>query len=244
MVRFQGTSSAGGPVALAVSGLSVTYGDFVAVERASFRVAEGECVAIVGPNGNGKSSIAMAVAGLADRRGVVELFGEVAPANDPMWMVSRGLVLVPERRQLFPNLSVLDNITLGCYAWTRSLRSALRSEAVAEALEFFPQLRPRLGQKAGTLSGGEQQMVALARGMASRPRVLVIDEPCLGLAEAVSRRLYQVLAAMNRQGRTIVLVEENPIRALELSHQVVRVQNGVTVEVGAPARAGHRGREA
>jgi branched-chain amino acid transport system ATP-binding protein len=236
VVRFPEASPAGGAVALAVSDLSVTYGDFVAVERASFQVAEGECVAIVGPNGNGKSSIAMAVAGLADRRGVVRLFGQVAPARDPMWMVSRGLALVPERRQLFPNLSVLDNIALGCYAWTRSLRTALRSEALSEALEFFPQLRPRLRQKAGTLSGGEQQMVALARGMASRPRVLVIDEPCLGLAEAVARRLYGVLAAMNRQGRTIVLVEENPVRALELSHQVVRVQNGVTVGVEAPPR--------
>jgi branched-chain amino acid transport system ATP-binding protein len=106
---------------------------------------------------------------------------------------------------------------------------------VAHALSFFPQLGTRLDQKVGTLSGGEQQMVALARGIASRPRILIIDEPCLGLAEIVARRLYEVLATMNREGRTIVLVEENPTRALELSHRVIRVQNGVTLEGAASA---------
>ncbi len=241
-MRFSGTPPAGEAMALAVSDLSVTYGDFVAVERASFEVAEGECVAIVGPNGNGKSSIAMAVAGLADRRGTVRLFGEPAPAGDPVWTVRRGLVLVPERRQLFPNLSVIDNIALGCYAWTRSLKAALRSDAVAHALRFFPQLSTRLDQKVGTLSGGEQQMVALARGIASRPRILIIDEPCLGLAEIVSRRLYEVLAAMNREGRTIVLIEENPARALELSHRVIRVQNGIVVDGARSPHGGGGGR--
>jgi branched-chain amino acid transport system ATP-binding protein len=226
--------------ALVVSDLSVTYGDFVAVERASFTVDSGECVAIVGPNGNGKTSIAMGVAGLADRGGTVRLFGQTAPRGNPMWMVKHGLSLVPERRQLFPGLSVLDNVALGCYGWTRSLRTAVGSEPVVRALGFFPELRPRLDQKAGTLSGGEQQMLALARGVASRAKVLIIDEPCLGLSERVARRLYEVLAAMNREGQTIVLIEENPVRALALSHRTIRVQNGITRDE-APAAAGGGG---
>jgi branched-chain amino acid transport system ATP-binding protein len=217
-----------GDPALVVSDLSVTYGDFVAVERASFDVQPGECVAVIGPNGNGKTSIAMGIAGLADRRGEVRVFGRTAPRNNPMWMVRHGLSLVPERRQLFPGLSVRDNVALGCYGWTRSLRTAVTSDSVKEALDFFPELRSHLDQRAGTLSGGEQQMVALARGIASRPKILVIDEPCLGLAEVVARRLYEVLGTMSKGGQTIVLIEENPVRALELSHRAVRVQNGVT----------------
>jgi branched-chain amino acid transport system ATP-binding protein len=219
-----------GEPALVVSDLSVAYGDFVAVERASFEVGAGECVAIVGPNGNGKTSIALGVAGLADRRGEVRVFGETAPRNNPVWMVRHGVSLVPERRQLFPNLTVADNIALGCYGWTRSLRAANASPALSRALGFFPELGSHLQQRAGTLSGGEQQMVALARGIASRPRVLMIDEPCLGLAEVVAKRLYEVLAAMIEEGQTIILIEENPVRALRLSNRTVRVRNGITTE--------------
>ena len=219
--------------ALVISELSVHYGAFVAVERASFDVQPGECVAVVGPNGNGKSSIAMAVAGLADRRGEVRVFGQTAPRNNPMWMVRHGVSLVPERRQLYPNLSVLDNIVLGCYGWTRSLKAAADSEAVSGALDYFPELRSHLEQKAGTLSGGEQQMAALARGLAGRAKILIIDEPCLGLAEVVAKRLYEVLGSMKKAGQTIVLIEENPVRALKLSDRVVRVRNGLTEEVAA-----------
>jgi branched-chain amino acid transport system ATP-binding protein len=218
---------------LDVSDLHVAYGDFVAVERASFSVNAGECIAIIGPNGNGKSSIALAIAGLIPRKGSVTLMGQKAPRGfGSEWMVRHGLSLVPERRRLFPRLSVADNILLGCYGWTRSMRKAKSSDTFAEALDLFPELKPRLGQLAGTLSGGQQQMVALARGLAARPKILVTDEPCLGLAAIVSKRLYAAIQALNTQGRTIILIEENPARALEISHRVVRVSRGL-VEHGA-----------
>lgn len=224
------TASAPEVPILSVSDLRVTYGDFVAVERATFSVSPGECVAVIGPNGNGKSSIAMAVAGLIPSRGHVELMGETAPRGDPVWMVRHGLSLVPERRQLFPRLSVGDNVLLGCYGWTKSIRKARTSEPFGEALDVFPELKPRLKQLAGTLSGGQQQMVAIARGLAANPKVLITDEPALGLAEVVARRLYAAIKELNNRGRTIVLIEENPARALQVSHRIVRVERGIAQE--------------
>ena len=222
--------SAPGPEQLRVTDMKVMYGDFVAVERASFSVRAGECVAIIGPNGNGKSSIALAIAGLVARTGKVELDGVVAPPRNPSWMAARGLSLVPERRQLFAGLPVADNILLGCYSWTKNLRKARASDAFSEAVDLFPELQPRLKQLAGTLSGGQQQMVALARGLAARPKILVIDEPCLGLAEIVARRMYEAFKRLNDGGRTIILVEENPLRALEITKRALRVERGILDE--------------
>jgi branched-chain amino acid transport system ATP-binding protein len=213
--------------ALAVTGMSVSYGNVLAVHDASFSVAEGECVAVTGPNGNGKSSILMGIAGLARRRGKVEIFGAAAPSGDVMWTARHGLTLVPERRQLYPNLSAADNIILGCYSWTRSVKKARRSESFRYALEVFGELRPHLGQAAGTLSGGQQQMVAIARGLASAPRILAVDEPCLGLAEAVSKRVYEALSRIHAEGTTLLLVEEAPRRALQIAARRVEVRNGV-----------------
>jgi branched-chain amino acid transport system ATP-binding protein len=207
--------------------MSVSYGPVVAVHDATFTIAEGEAVAITGPNGNGKSSILMGVVGLAARRGTVEIFGSRAPSGDVMWTARRGLTLVPERRQLYPNLSAADNIILGCYSWTRSIGKARKSQAVAFALDLFPDLRPHLAQAAGTLSGGEQQMVAIARGLASSPRILAVDEPCLGLAEAISRRVYQALSRVHAQGTTLIVVEEAPRRALQICTRRVEVRNGI-----------------
>ncbi|MBO0806788.1 MAG: ATP-binding cassette domain-containing protein [Actinobacteria bacterium] len=213
--------------ALAVTGMSVSYGNVLAVHDASFTVAEGECVAVTGPNGNGKSSILMGIAGLARRRGTVEIFGATAPPGDVMWTARHGLTLVPERRQLYPGLSAADNIILGCYSWTRSARKARLSDSFGYALEVFGELRPHLGQAAGTLSGGQQQMVAIARGLASAPRILAVDEPCLGLAEAVGKRVYQALSRIHAAGTTLLLVEEAPRRALQIAARWVEVRNGV-----------------
>ena len=215
---------------LRVVDLRVTYGDFVAVEHATFSIAAGECVAIIGPNGNGKSSIALALAGLVARSGTVEIEGVAAPPRNPAWTVEHGLSLVPERRQLFPTLTVLDNILLGCYGWTKNLRKARSSAIFAEAVELFPELGSRLSQTAGTLSGGQQQMVALARGLAAGPKILVTDEPCLGLAEAVSRRVYEAIKKLHDDGKTILLIEENPVRALQISGRALRVERGVVDE--------------
>ncbi len=182
-------------MALEVADLSVSYGKFVAVESVTLSVAAGECVAVIGPNGHGKSSMVTAVAGLVRRGGTVRLFGDALPPGRADAAVRAGLILVPERRHLYPELPVRDNIMLGSYARTRRFGARAAWEDVSDVLDMFPELTRLLDQKAGTLSGGQQQMTALARAMAARPKVLLLDEPCLGLAEAVARRVYDWLAA-------------------------------------------------
>jgi len=226
--------------ALKVSNLSVSYGNVVAVHDATFTVATGDACAITGPNGNGKSSILMGVTGMVRRRGGVEIFGAPAPSGDVRWAARHGLTLVPERRQLYPDLSAADNIILGCYAWTKSIGRARKSPSFGKAIELFPELKPHLKQAAGTLSGGQQQMVAIARGLASDPKILAVDEPCLGLAEAVAKRVYDVLAGIHEQGTTLIIVEEAPKRALTLCNRRVEVRNGVAADFrgDGPGEAG------
>jgi branched-chain amino acid transport system ATP-binding protein len=219
--------------ALAVTGLSVSYGNVVAVHDATFSVAEGDACAIVGPNGNGKSSILMGVTGMVRRRGGVEIFGTPAKNGDVRWAARHGLTLVPERRQLYPELTAADNIILGCYTWTRSIGKARRSDSYGRALALFPELEPHLKQLAGTLSGGQQQMVAIARGLAANPKILAVDEPCLGLAESVAKRVYEALARVHADGTTLIVVEEAPRRALTLCNRRVEVRNGMA---SAPRR--------
>jgi branched-chain amino acid transport system ATP-binding protein len=221
--------SVAGSVALAVTGLSVAYGNVVAVHDATFTVAEGDACAITGPNGNGKSSILMGVTGMVRRRGEVTVFGATAKNGDVKWAARHGLTLVPERRQLYPDLSTADNIILGCYTWTRSIGKARRSQPYGRAIDLFPELKPHLKQAAGTLSGGQQQMVAIARGLAANPKILAVDEPCLGLAETIAKRVYDVLAQIHAAGTTLIVVEEAPRRALTLCNRRVEVRNGMAV---------------
>jgi branched-chain amino acid transport system ATP-binding protein len=221
--------------ALEVDGLSVSYGKFVAVESVSFTVGAGECVAVIGPNGHGKSSMVTAVAGLVRRGGAVRVFGETLPAGSPAAAVKTGLVLVPERRHLYPDLTTRDNIMLGSFGRTRRIWARQAWEDVSSVLEMFPELARLLDQKAGTLSGGQQQMVALARAMAAQPRVLLLDEPCLGLAEAVSRRVYEWLGEMTKTDMTILLVEENPVHALIVADRAVRMYKGLVEQPGVAA---------
>jgi branched-chain amino acid transport system ATP-binding protein len=218
-----------GPVALEVDGVSVSYGKFVAVESVTLSVGVGECVAVIGPNGHGKSSMVTALAGLVRRGGVVRVFGQPLPAGSPG---AAGLVLVPERRHLYPELTTRDNIMLGSYSRTRRISARQAWEDVSGVLEMFPEIARLLDQKAGTLSGGQQQMVALARAMAARPRVLLLDEPCLGLAEAVARRVYDWLGEMTRTDMTILLVEENPVHALLVADRAVRMYKGLVEQPG------------
>lgn len=231
----QGRARAG-PPALAVERVSVSYGQFLAVESATFSVAPGECVAVIGPNGHGKSSMVTAVAGLVRRGGTVQVFGTALPTGDPVAAVRAGLVLVPERRHLYPGLTTRDNIMLGGYARTRRIWAQQAWDEVSGVVDMFPELARLLDRKAGTLSGGEQQMVALARGMAAKPKILLLDEPCLGLAEAVTRRVYDWLGAMTATETTIVLVEENPVYALQVCHRAVRMYKGL-LETAEPAGA-------
>jgi branched-chain amino acid transport system ATP-binding protein len=228
-------SARSGPAALEVEDVSVSYGKFVAVESVTFSVAAGECVAVIGPNGHGKSSMVTAVAGLVRRGGAVRVFGETLPAGSPGAAVRAGLVLVPERRHLYPELTTRDNIMLGSYSRTRRLRARQAWEDVSGVIDMFPELARLLDQKAGTLSAGQQQMVALARGMAAGPRVLLLDEPCLGLAEAVARRVYDWLGQMTQTDMTIVLVEENPVHALLVADRALRMYKGLVDQPGVAA---------
>ena len=224
------------PAALEVEGVSVSYGKFVAVESVTLSVRAGECVAVIGPNGHGKSSMVTAVAGLVRRGGVVRVFGQVLPAGSPGAAVRAGLVLVPERRHLYPELTTRDNIMLGSYSRTRRISARLAWEDVSGVLEMFPELARLLDQNAGTLSGGQQQMVALARAMAARPRVLLLDEPCLGLAEAVARRVYDWLGEMTKTDMTILLVEENPVHAVGVADRAVRMYKGLVEQQEVASR--------
>jgi ABC-type branched-subunit amino acid transport system ATPase component len=221
--------------ALEVNRLSVSYGKFVAVESVSLTVGAGECVAVIGPNGHGKSSMVTAVAGLVRRGGTVRVFGEPLPAGSPGAAVKSGLVLVPERRHLYPDLTTRDNIMLGSFSRTRRLWARQAWEDVSGVLDMFPELARLLDQKAGTLSGGQQQMAALARAMAAKPRVLLLDEPCLGLAEAVARRVYDWLGEMTKTDMTILLVEENPVHALIVADRAVRMYKGLVEQPGVAA---------
>jgi branched-chain amino acid transport system ATP-binding protein len=221
--------------ALEIESVSVSYGKFVAVESVTLSVGAGECVAVIGPNGHGKSSMVTAVAGLVRRGGTVRVFGATLPAGSPGAAVRAGLVLVPERRHLYPDLTTRDNIMLGSYSRTRRLWARQAWEDVSDVLDMFPELARLLEQKAGTLSGGQQQMVALARAMAAKPRILLLDEPCLGLAEAVARRVYDWLREMAGTDMTILLVEENPMQALLVADRAVRMYKGLVEQAGAAA---------
>src|ERR1700758_2957189 len=223
-------------MALEVAGVSVSYGKFVAVESVTLSVAAGECVAVIGPNGHGKSSMVTAVAGLVRRGGAVRVFGETLPAGKPGAAVRAGLVLVLERRHLYPELTTRDNIMLGSYSRTRRIGARRAWEDVSGVIDMFPELERLLDQKAGTLSGGQQQMVALARAMAASPRVLLLDEPCLGLAEAVGRRVYDWVAGGTTTDMTILLVEENPVHAAGVADRAVRMYKGLVEQQGVASR--------
>jgi len=209
---------------LRLEGIEVGYGDLTAVREVSLEVRTGEVVALIGGNGAGKTTTLRAITGLLPvRRGVIELDGQRLDGLSPSRIVARGLAHVPEGRQLFPTMTVRENLELG--AAGREAR-ARRHETLEWVFRLFPRLQERNGQLAGTLSGGEQQMCAIGRGLMARPRLLMLDEPSLGLAPVVVKMIFETLAEINRQGTTILLVEQNVARALHLSHRGYVLENG------------------
>ncbi|MCM8747996.1 ABC transporter ATP-binding protein [Thermomicrobiaceae bacterium CFH 74404] len=217
---------------LAITELTVQYGGIRAVDGASFQVAEGELVAIIGANGAGKSSTLRAIAGLAPVAGGDILLDGVSirgvPAHE---LPRRGLALIPEGRRVFADLSVLDNLYLGGYSRPREeIAGDLR-----QVYELFPILRERSHQAAGTLSGGEQQMLAIARALMSRPRILLLDEPSLGLAPVIVQQVFSLLRHLRERGVTILLVEQNARLALEAAERGYIMHTGRIVLSG-PAR--------
>jgi branched-chain amino acid transport system ATP-binding protein len=216
---------------LRLDGIQVGYGDMTAVHEASLEVREGETVALIGGNGAGKTTTLRAVSGLLPiRSGSIEFAGERLDGLSPASVVARGIAHVPEGRQLFPTMTVRENLELGA----RSVEARRRRvETLAWVFDLFPLLSERQRQVAGTLSGGEQQMCAIGRGLMAKPRLLMLDEPSLGLAPVVVRAIFEDLQRINRGGLTILLVEQNVLRALQLCHRGYVLENGRIALEGA-----------
>ena len=216
---------------LRLEGIEVGYGDVTAVGAVSLEVRPGEMVALIGSNGAGKTTTLRAVSGLLPlRRGTIEFDGERIDGLSPARIVARGVAHVPEGRQLFPSMAVLDNLELGCRVASARAR---KKETLARVFELFPRLWERRRQLAGTLSGGEQQMCAIGRGLMACPRLLMLDEPSLGLAPVMARAIFDNLVRINAQGTTILLVEQNVLRSLQLSHRGYVLENGRITGEGA-----------
>lgn len=220
-----------------VEDLTVRYGALEAARHVFLRLEEGEAVALIGPNGAGKTSVLRGILGLARSLGRVRVLGEEVAPRSPEALLERGLVLVPEGRALFPGLSVEDNLLLGGFVWLkqkRGLPEAPRKqiEDLERVYALFPRLKERRGQLAGTLSGGEQQMLALGRALMSRPRILLLDEPSLGLAPLMVREIYRVLWELKRAGTTLLVVEQNVRMALSLADRAYVMEAGEVVLEG------------
>jgi branched-chain amino acid transport system ATP-binding protein len=218
---------------LEVRDLDVLLEDYQVLWGAHLEVAEGEIVALLGPNGAGKSTLMNTISGLRRPRSGQIIFRGTSIAGRPAHrVVGEGLSHVLERRRLFPYLTVRQNVLLG--AWNPTARSG-REEQLERVAGLFPIIRERAHQLAHTLSGGEQQMVALARGLMARPRLLMIDEPFLGLAPQVVEQLTEIIRAINRDGVTVLFIEQNVERALSLAHRGCLLESGRTVLAGRSA---------
>ncbi len=225
--------SAGG-AALEVSGLSVAYGKVEALHRASLRVEAGRIVTVIGPNGAGKTTMLNAIMGLLPARGEVRYEGALIGDEEVTARVARGLVLVPERRELFAEMTVADNLVLGAFPRYRRRETGIDADLKA-VYERFPRLLERRAQLAGTLSGGERQMLALGRALMARPRLLMLDEPSLGLAPLIVRDIFRIIADLRRTGVSILLVEQNARAALQVADHAYVIETGEIVLEG-PAR--------
>lgn len=207
---------------LKINDLKVNYGGIEAVKGISFDVPEGEIVTLIGANGAGKSSTLRAIAGLVKpRSGRIVFKGEDLAGKDPTTIVTKGITLVPEGRKIFPDLTVEENLKIGAY-----LRSDDLTEDLNWVYDLFPRLKERSWQEGGTLSGGEQQMLAVGRALMSRPQVIMMDEPSLGLAPLVVRGIFDIIKEINKQGTTVLLIEQNANMALKTAHAGYVLETG------------------
>ena len=209
-------------VILSVKDLQVNYGGIEAVKGISFDVPAGDIVTLIGANGAGKSTTLKAIAGLVKpRSGSIEFEGANITGKDSSDIVASGVTLVPEGRRVFANMTVLENIKIGAY-----LRKDSLSDDIAWVYDLFPRLKEREWQLAGTLSGGEQQMLAVARALMSRPKVLMMDEPSLGLAPLVVKGIFDIIREINKQGVTVLLIEQNANMALKTADYAYVLETG------------------
>ena len=216
---------------LTIDNLKVSYGGIEAVKEISLRVPERQIVTLIGANGAGKSTILRTIAGLVKPvSGRIRLQGEDVTAISPDRIVSKGVTLVPEGRRVFPDLTVLENLRIGAYLRNDDLEDDLRW-----VYDLFPRLKERSWQAAGTLSGGEQQMLAVGRALMSRPKIMMLDEPSLGLAPLVVKGIFDIIREINKQGVTILLVEQNANMALRVAHSAYVLETGRITMTGSGA---------
>ena len=218
---------------LDVRALKVAYGGINAVKGVDLMVGEGEMVALIGANGAGKTTTLKAICGLLHHDGTVQLRGENVSKFSAYQLVERGLALVPEGRGVFGRLTVRENLQMGAYV--RNDKAAIRAD-LERIYVLFPRLAERRNQTGGTLSGGEQQMLAIGRALMSRPRLLLLDEPSMGLAPLMVEKIFATVRDVSEQGVTVLLVEQNAKLALEVSHRGYVMESGlITLADGARA---------
>jgi branched-chain amino acid transport system ATP-binding protein len=223
------------PALLQVAGLKVAYGRIEAVRGVDLEVGQGEFVGMIGSNGAGKTSALRAITGVVTpAAGTIVFDGQPTAGLPSHAVVARGIAMVPEGRQIFAGQTVHDNLILGAYVRIGHDDLGVKQD-MDRALELFPRLRERLTQQAGSLSGGEQQMLAIARGLLSRPKLLVVDELSLGLAPKILDALFPVLVDLNRQGLSVLLVEQMASYALKVTHRTYVMENGRILMQGPSA---------
>ena len=218
-------------VILSIKDLKVNYGGIEAVKGISFDVNEGSILTLIGANGAGKSSTLRTVAGLVKpAAGSVTFRGDNITGRNPTEIVKKGITLVPEGRRIFPNLTVLENLKMGAYLRNDDIKSDL-----LWVYDLFPRLREREWQAGGTLSGGEQQMLAVGRALMSRPKLIMMDEPSLGLAPLVVQDIFSIIRTINKQGVTVLLVEQNANMALKVADLAYVLETGEITMTGTGA---------
>jgi len=217
---------------LKVRDVVTAYGKIEALKGVSLEVAQGSITCLLGPNGAGKTTLMMSIAGiLRPRKGTIHFGGEDIAGRPPHAIVARGVALVPENRLVFPSMTVLENLNAGAYQ--RGDKQAIADD-IDKLLARFPRLRERAAQQAGTLSGGEQQMLAVARALMSRPKLLLMDEPSLGLAPLVVEEIFRIVTELHKDGATIFLVEQNAHMALKVAQHFYLMEQGKVSFSGTP----------
>jgi branched-chain amino acid transport system ATP-binding protein len=218
---------------LSVDRISSYYGDARALVEVSLTVEEGEIVSVIGPNGAGKTTMLRTISGLIrPRNGGIRFAGEPIEGTPAHQLIRRGIAHVPEGRRLFSQMTVRENLLVGAYGvanWNT------RQQRIDEVCALFPRLRERIGQFAGTLSGGERQMLATARALMAQPRLLMLDEPSLGLAPKIVETIFAILQDINRRGVAVLLVEQNAQLALKAAKRAYLLENGTVVKAGMTA---------
>jgi branched-chain amino acid transport system ATP-binding protein len=217
---------------LDVSGLHAGYGTTEILRGIDLAIRAGEVVAVLGANGAGKSTLNKALSGvLRPRAGAIRFDGQAIEQAKPSAIVRQGLIHVPEGRRIFPNMTVAENLDLGSYARARARREENRARVYA----VFPRLAERRAQYAGTLSGGEQQMLAIGRGLMAEPKLLILDEPSLGLSPLLVEELFALISRINADGLSVLLVEQNVVQSLDVAHRVYVIERGSIVMSGPSA---------